>query len=54
MLVPFYMLRGAIDAVKEVPLTDGRVERTYEDERGNRAIVVRDAPAPHLYPALYR
>ena len=40
MLKPFYMLEGVIVLIREVEHEDGRwVEKTYEDENGDRAII---------------
>ena len=42
MLKPFHMLdlEGQIEKIKEIRTIDG-IERWYEDENGNRAIVFR-------------
>jgi len=37
---PFYMLTGIIEKIKEIDLEDNKIERWYEDENGNRAILV--------------
>ncbi len=41
MLVPFYMLEGVISVIKEIKVLEG-VEKWYEDEQGNRAIIVME------------
>ena len=39
-LVPFEQLDGVIERIKEIAVGTTQVERWYEDEHGNRAIVL--------------
>ena len=40
-LVPFYMLDGEIDLIKEIVIDENTRERTYMDENGNISIIIR-------------
>lgn len=41
-LVPFYMLEGNIEQVKELSVGETQIEKWYEDEDGNRAVIILD------------
>lgn len=38
-LVPFYMLEGEINLIKEIKFADG-IEKHWEDEKGHRAVII--------------
>jgi len=41
-LVPFEMLEGNIEQIKEIAIGDAQIERWYEDDNGNRSILVME------------
>ena len=39
--VPFHMLELPVTKIKEIKLSDGLIERWYEDKNGNRATILK-------------